>query len=129
MGIPRYFYEGPSESEIPFRLTNLGQCSTLHNYLRSNSRTLSMHNRLNILYQISINLKYLRDHSIVYNNLTPTTTFISKNLETKLSDLTNCYLTDENSPEFKSEFKKVYRNRFPYVFNCMDDARGVETYN
>jgi len=78
------------------RLTGLVLTSTLMNYLRANAHILSMQNRLNILYQISIDLKYLRDHSIVYHNLTPNTVRISRNIETKLYDLSNCYLNDDS---------------------------------
>lgn len=130
IGLARYYYVRNCQPDILLRLTNLAQTNTLRGYVISNLQTLSMQNRLNILYQISVDLKYLRDHSIVYHNLTPETVRISRSIETKLYDMSNCYLNDAaDITRNVNQFKRLYRNKLPYVVNCLDEVQEFETYN
>jgi hypothetical protein len=53
-----------------------------------------MYTKLSILYQLSVSLKYLRDNSIVYHGLTPTSIFLKKKM-VKLSNFTNSYICSD----------------------------------
>lgn len=99
IGIARHYYCSNLPPDLQnIRLTHLGGCQRLPQFMAANSQTMSMSTKLSFIYQLSVSLKYIRDSSVVFHGLEPNYIFIKKKM-VKLSNFTNSYINSEQNTE------------------------------
>jgi hypothetical protein len=85
---------------------------TFKNYLKRNSSTISLQSKMDMLIDIIGVLRQLKNTSIVYNNLRPSTVLVKRGLSPVLSDFNNAYSATEGQQAYESY---EFQDYFPYV--------------
>lgn len=81
----------------------------LKTYFAKHRNTLSLHTKMGIMSEVTAMLIELRNNSIVYNNLRPTTLLLQQGLLPVFSDFTNAQRKGVHPPSFRLV------DHFPYV--------------
>jgi hypothetical protein len=90
------------------RVTNLYKAVSYDHFLRSNQVTISLFTLINILLQIALTLRYLRNCEVIYFNLCPSKIKLKRGQLIKFYDFTN-------SNHLKLKIALDRKNILPYV--------------
>jgi len=90
------------------------------NYVWKNGNTISLQTKMTILTDVLATLRQLRNHSIVYNNLGPSTVLVKQGLISILSDFTNAFRSGV------APLEHGFQDRFPYVSVSHKHSRSYQ---